>query len=125
MQILWIGLFGALGCISRYLVTGWSYQVFGRFMPYGTLMVNTGGSFLLGFLMAFGLQPPFLPAPVRLGLVVGFMGGFTTFSTFSYETMKMLEEGHLLQAGANILINVILCLFCVAAGLLLGRQFQT
>lgn len=124
MQILFIGILGGLGCIARYLVTGWSYQVFGRSMPYGTLLVNTGGSFLLGFVMAFGLDSSFLPVSVRLGLVVGFMGGFTTFSTFSYETLKMIEEGSLLQAGANVLLNVILCLVFVAAGMMLGRQFQ-
>lgn len=124
MQILLIGFFGGLGCIARYLVTGWSYQFFGRSMPYGTLLVNTGGSFLLGFLIAFGLHSSVLPASVRLGLVVGFMGGFTTFSTFSYETLKMIEEGSLVQAGANVLSNVILCLAFVAAGMMLGRQFQ-
>jgi len=124
MQILFIGFFGGLGCISRYLVTGWSFQLLGRFMPYGTLLVNTGGSFLLGFLNAFSLNASFLPASVRLGLVVGFTGGFTTFSTFSYETLKLIEEGNLVQAGANIFLNVVLCLFFVAAGMILGRQFQ-
>lgn len=124
MQILLIGIFGGLGCISRYLVTGWSFEIFGRFMPYGTLLVNTGGSFLLGFLNAFSLHASFLPTSVRLGLVVGFTGGFTTFSTFSYETLKMIEEGNLVQAGANIFLNVVLCLFFVAAGMMLGRQFQ-
>ncbi|NCO52232.1 MAG: fluoride efflux transporter CrcB [Deltaproteobacteria bacterium] len=124
MQILLIGIFGGLGCISRYLVTGWSFEFLGRFMPYGTLLVNTGGSFLLGFLNAFSLHASFLPASVRLGLMVGFTGGFTTFSTFSYETLKLIEEGNLVQAGANIFLNIVLCLIFVATGMLLGRQFQ-
>ncbi len=122
MQILWIGLFGGLGCIARYLMSGWTYSFLGRSLPYGTLMVNVGGSFLLGFLMTFGLRSTLLPAGLRVGLTVGFMGGFTTFSTFSYETLKLIEEGSLMQAGANVVLNVLLCLVFGAAGMLLARQ---
>jgi CrcB protein len=122
MQILWIGLFGGLGCIARYLMSGWTYSLMGRTLPYGTLVVNIGGSFLLGFLMTFGLRSTLMPVGLRVGLTVGFMGGFTTFSTFSYETLKLIEEGSLMQAGANVALNVLLCLFFVAAGMLLARQ---
>ncbi len=122
MQILWIGLFGGLGCVARYLVSGWTYSLVGRALPYGTLLVNVGGSFLLGFLMTFGLRSTLLPAGLRVGLTVGFMGGFTTFSTFSYETLKLVEEGSLMQAGTNVVLNVLLCLVCGAAGMMLARQ---
>jgi CrcB protein len=122
MHILLIGLFGGLGCIARYLVSGWVYNLFGRALPYGTMAVNIGGSFLLGFLMTFGMRSTLLPVGLRVGLTVGFMGGFTTFSTFSYETFKLIEEGSLVHAGANILMNVSLCLIFVAAGMLLARQ---
>lgn len=122
MQILWIGLFGGLGCIARYLMSGWTYGLLGRSLPYGTLMVNIGGSFLLGFLMTFGLRSTLLPVGLRVGLTVGFMGGFTTFSTFSYETLKLVEEGSLMQAGTNVVLNVLLCLVFVAAGMMLARQ---
>ena len=122
MQILWIGLLGGLGCVTRYLMSGWTYDFLGRTLPYGTLVVNVGGSFLLGFLMSFGLRSSLLPAGLRVGLTVGFMGGFTTFSTFSYETMKLVEEGSLMQAGANVVLNVLLCLVFVAVGMLLARQ---
>ncbi len=122
MQILLIGLFGGLGCISRYLVSGWTYNLLGRTLPYGTLVVNVGGSFLLGFLMTFGLRSTLLPAGLRVGLTVGFMGGFTTFSTFSYETLKLVEEGSLMQAGANVALNLVLCLLSVSAGMILARQ---
>ncbi len=122
MQILWIGLFGGLGCIARYLMSGWAYSLLGRSLPYGTLVVNIGGSFLLGFLMTFGLRSTLLPVGLRVGLTVGFMGGFTTFSTFSYETLKLIEEGSLMQAGANVILNVLFCLAFVAAGMMLARQ---
>lgn len=122
MQILLIGILGGLGCITRYLVSGWTYSLLGRSLPYGTLVVNIGGSFLLGFLMVFGLRSTLLPAGIRVGLTVGFLGGFTTFSTFSYETLKLVEEGSIMQAGANIALNLFLCLISVAAGFMLARQ---
>jgi len=122
MQVLYIGLFGALGCVSRYLVSGWVYQLAGRGLPYGTLAVNVLGSFLLGWLMEAGLRSTWLAPDLRIGLTVGFMGGFTTFSTFSLETMRLFEEGSYLQAGSNIVLNVVVCLFFAALGIFLARQ---
>jgi CrcB protein len=122
MQLFYIGIFGGLGCVARFLTADWTSQVFGRSFPYGTLLVNVAGSFLLGFLLTFGLRSTLLPPDLRVGLCVGFMGGFTTFSTFSYETLKLLEEGSLWQAGANILLNVLLCLVFALVGMFLARQ---
>lgn len=122
MQLLYIGLFGGLGCVARFLVSGWTYALVGKGLPYGTLTVNVLGSFLLGLLMVFGLRSTLLSPELRIGLTVGFMGGFTTFSTFSYETMRLLEEGSLWQAGANIVLNVSICLLFVMLGMLLARQ---
>ncbi len=122
MQILYIGLFGALGCISRYLVSGWTHAIFGRSLPYGTLAVNVVGSFLLGLIMEGSLRSTLLTPEVRLGITVGFMGGFTTFSTFSFETMRLLEEGSFLHAGANIVLNVVVCILFAALGIYLARQ---
>ncbi|WP_020676526.1 fluoride efflux transporter CrcB [Geopsychrobacter electrodiphilus] len=122
MQLLLIGLFGGFGCVTRYLVSGWTYQVLGRALPYGTLVVNIGGSFLLGFLMTFGLRSTLIPSGLRVGLTIGFMGGFTTFSTFSFETLKLIEEGSFIQAGTNVILNVLLCLVFAAAGMMLARQ---
>lgn len=122
MQLLYIGIFGGLGCIARFLASGWTYQLVGRSLPYGTMLVNVVGSFLLGFLMTFGIRSTLLPPELRIGISVGFMGGFTTFSTFSYETIKLLEEGSLWQAGANIVLNILLCLFFALLGILLARQ---
>lgn len=122
MQIIYIGLFGALGCISRYLLSGWTYNLVGRSLPYGTLAVNVIGSFLLGLIMEGSLRSTLLSPELRLGLTVGFLGGFTTFSTFSYETVRLLEEGSLLHAGANILLNVTVCIVFALLGVYIARQ---
>jgi len=122
MQILYIGLFGAFGCVSRYLVSGWVYALVGRSLPWGTLAVNVVGSLLLGFLMESGLRSTLLPAQVRMGITTGFMGGFTTFSTFSYETVRLMEEGSTLQAGANVVLNMTVCVVFAALGIYLARQ---
>ncbi|MEZ4600900.1 MAG: fluoride efflux transporter CrcB [Syntrophotaleaceae bacterium] len=122
MQLTYIAVFGALGCLSRYFVSGWVYTLAGRGLPYGTLAVNVAGSLLLGLVMEGGLRSALLPADIRMGITTGFMGGFTTFSTFSFETVRLLEEGSLLAAGANILLNVIVCIVFAGIGIHLARQ---
>ena len=122
MQLFYIGLFGALGCLSRYFISGWTYFLTGRSLPYGTLAVNVIGSFLLGLIMEGSLRSTLVSPEVRMGITTGFMGGFTTFSTFSYETVRLLEEGSLFQAGANILLNMVVCLLFAAVGIVVARQ---
>ncbi len=122
MQLIYIGIFGGLGCVSRYLVSGWTYSLLGRGMPYGTLVVNVVGSFLLGLIMEASTRSTLLTNEVRMGITVGFMGGFTTFSTFSYETVRLLEQGSLRQAGANIALNVLVCVIFALLGIFLARQ---
>ncbi|MCF6266305.1 MAG: fluoride efflux transporter CrcB [Desulfuromusa sp.] len=122
MQLFYIGIFGGFGCVVRYLASGWTYQLVGRNLPYGTLFVNIVGSFLLALLMVFGLRSTLLSSEIRIGLSVGFMGGFTTFSTFSYETLRLLEDGSFWQAGLNIVLNIVLCLFFALLGALVARQ---
>ncbi|MFK5927393.1 MAG: fluoride efflux transporter CrcB [Desulfuromusa sp.] len=122
MQLFYIGIFGGFGCIARYLASGWTYQLLGRSLPYGTLLVNIVGSFLLGLLMTFGLRSTLFSPEIRIGLAVGFMGGFTTFSTFSYETLRLLDDGSVWQAGVNIFFNIVLCLLFSLLGVLVARQ---
>jgi CrcB protein len=124
MQLLYIGIFGGLGCVARYLTSGWVYQLAGRNLPYGTLFVNVVGSFLLALLMVLGLRSAIFSPEIRIGLAVGFMGGFTTFSTFSYETLRLLEDGSFWQAGVNILLNIVLCIFFAVLGALVARQLS-
>lgn len=122
MKIFYLAIFGGMGCVARYLVSGWVYSFAGRSLPYGTLAVNVVGSLLLGLIMETSLRSTLLSPDLRFGLTVGFMGGFTTFSTFSYETVRLLEEGSMLAAGANIMLNVLVCIAAALLGIFLARQ---
>jgi CrcB protein len=122
VKILYLGIFGGLGCVSRYMVSGWIYTLAGKTLPYGTLAVNVIGSLLLGLIMEGSLRSTLLSPELRFGLTVGFMGGFTTFSTFSYETVRLLEEGSMVAAGANIFLNVTVCIVAALTGIYLARQ---
>jgi len=112
---------GALGCLSRYFLSGWVYALLGRNFPYGTFVVNITGAFIIGFLMEFGLRSVLLPPTLRVGLTVGFLGGLTTFSTFSYETFRLLEEGNFVTASANVLLSVLVCLLFTWVGITAAR----
>ncbi len=122
-RFLFICLGGAVGTGARYLVSGWAAQWLGTGFPYGTLAVNLIGSLLLGALMHVGLTTEWLSPPMRLAVTTGVMGGFTTYSTFSYETMRLLQEGAWLLAGANIAITIVACLAASFAGFALARAW--
>jgi len=118
---LWICLGGALGTGGRYLVSGWLLRVAGPGFPYGTLAVNLVGSFLLGALMQVALSTDLFSPTVRITLTTGIMGGFTTYSTFNYETLRYVEEGSWLLAAVNVGGTVFGCLVAGLAGLVLAR----
>jgi CrcB protein len=86
------------------------------------LAVNVIGSLLLGLFMEGSLRSTLLSPELRFGITVGFLGGFTTFSTFSYETVRLMEEGSMLAAGANVLINATVCVAAALVGIYLARQ---
>jgi CrcB protein len=116
-----VAVCGGLGCLSRYFLSGWVYALLGRDFPYGTFVVNIAGAFIIGFLMEFGLRSTLLPPVLRVGLTVGFLGGLTTFSTFSYETFRLLEEGNFVTASANVLSSVLVCLLFTWVGITTAR----
>ena len=118
-----IFVFGGLGCLCRYLVGGLSHRILGYTFPYGTLAANILGSFGLAFFMEIALYRLPLDPSIRLGIATGFFGGFTTFSSFSYETVKLFEEGSFLLAGLNVLSNVIICLVAAFLGFHISRRF--
>lgn len=112
---------GGLGCLSRYFISGWVYALLGRDFPYGTFVVNITGAFIIGFLMEFGLRSTLIPPTLRIGITVGFLGGLTTFSTFSYETFRLLEEGNFVTASANVFVSVLVCLLFTWVGITAAR----
>jgi CrcB protein len=121
-QLIGIALGGAFGSVLRFLVSSGVYQWLGRGFPYGTLAVNLIGSFLIGFLTEMLLWERInVAVEYRAAILVGVLGGFTTFSTFSLETVFLLEQGNLSKAGLNVLISVGVCLFATWLGLLTGR----
>ena len=120
--VLYIALFGALGCLARYYLSGWVYDLIGRALPYGTLAVNVIGAFLIGLVMEFSLRGAAVSSELRIGLTIGFLGGFTTFSTFSYETLRLLESAQLPQALANVLLSVTACLAFTFLGIVAARH---
>lgn len=122
MRSIAIALGGALGAVLRYwLSTTVSALTAGRF-PYGTLAVNVMGSGLMGFLYVLFYERMEASAELRAAVLIGVLGAFTTFSTFSIETMALLEEGEHLKAGLNVLASVALCLIVCWAGIIAGRQ---
>lgn len=121
-QIIAIAAGGAGGAVMRFLVSGWIYAWFGRSFPYGTLGVNVIGSFLMGFLFIALIERFNVGPEWRAVLLVGFLGAFTTFSTFSLETLNLIEDGEMLKAMLNIIVSVIACIAAAAVGMYLGRQ---
>jgi CrcB protein len=120
-RVLWISLGGAVGTAARYLLSGWLLRALGPAFPYGTLAVNVLGSFLLGAIMHVGLNTVLVSPGVRLVLATGVMGGFTTYSTFNYETLQYLQEGAWGLAGLNLSATVVTCLVAGALGVAAAR----
>jgi CrcB protein len=120
-RLLWISAGGALGTAARYLLSGWLLRVLGPSFPYGTLAVNVIGSFLLGAIMRVGLETTLMSPDMRLVLGTGVMGGFTTYSTFNYETLQYLQEGAWSLAGLNVAVTLLVCLAAGALGVAAAR----
>ncbi|MGE5401937.1 MAG: fluoride efflux transporter CrcB [Ignavibacteriales bacterium] len=112
---------GGIGALTRYWVSGAVYRFTSTGFPYGTFTVNVIGCLLIGFLMSFFEERFMLNPALRLFLTIGFLGGLTTYSTFSYETIKLLQEGNLTSALGNILGTTIVCLGSTWIGSVVGR----
>jgi fluoride exporter len=120
-RFLWICLGGAAGTGARYLLSGWLLRAAGPGFPWGTLAVNVIGSFLLGLLMQVALATDLFSPTLRLALTTGVMGGFTTYSTFNYETLQYLQRDQWLAAFANVAATLLVCLAAGALGVSGGR----
>ena len=121
MQFLWIGLGGFLGANARYLVQLWAASRWGADFPYGTMLANVSGSFLIGFFLTLTTDRLAIPAEVRLFFAVGFLGGFTTFSSFSLETVRLFQLSGWWIASLEFLGTTVLGLIGVLLGIFLAQ----
>jgi fluoride exporter len=123
---VWIAAGSALGGVARYWLSGVVARLFGETFPWGTLLVNVSGSLLIGVIAA--LTAPegrfFVGSTSRLALMAGLLGGYTTFSSFSLQTLALLQDGDWWRAGANIVLSVLLCLLAVWAGYAAASSFN-
>ncbi|HWT45497.1 MAG TPA: fluoride efflux transporter CrcB, partial [Vicinamibacterales bacterium] len=116
IRVLWICAGGALGTGARYLIALWAAQRISSVLPYGTLIVNVAGSFLIAVFMEAGMTLGW-SATLRAALTIGFVGGFTTYSSFNYDTLRLLEEGAPAAALANVIVTLIGCAIAGWCGL--------
>ena len=121
MPLILIGLGGFAGAITRYLVDGAVADRTGGGFPWGTLVINATGSFVLGLLFALTAERAILPADIRGPLMIGFLGAYTTFSTWMLESWGLIESGSYVAALANLGGSIVIGLVAVAAGLIIGR----
>ncbi len=123
MQWLAVALGGALGSMARYALSTWIFQVSSHKFPYATLTVNVLGSFVMGILFVVIVERAALPLEMRSLLMIGFIGAFTTFSTFSLDALGLWQNGHLFMALIYTLATVILCLIAISSAIWLTRLF--
>jgi CrcB protein len=123
---LWVALGGALGTTARYMLSGLTAQLIGETFPWGTIIVNVTGSFIIGLFAT--LTGPngryFVGSTARQFVMTGVCGGYTTFSSFSLQTQNLMNDGEWSYAGANVSLSVVLCLIAVWAGYMLGSAIN-
>jgi CrcB protein len=122
---LWIALGGALGTVARYWMTNAVAALTGPLFPWGTILINIIGSFIIGLVAHMTTPVGRIPIPfdMRAFILVGICGGYTTFSAFSLQTLELARTGHWFQAGGNIVLSVVLCLIATWAGYALASAF--
>lgn len=124
---LWVALGGAIGSVSRFWLSGLIASRFGDTFPWGTLTINVTGSFVIGIFAALTL--PETGGPNRVAIIqfvmIGICGGYTTFSSFSLQTLNLLRDRQWLLAGGNVVLSVVLCMIAVWLGYLLGATFNS
>jgi fluoride exporter len=121
-EILLLAIAGGLGTVSRYGLSVAAQRITGFGFPFGTLFVNVLGSVIIGYTMQVGLNSDIIPRSLRVIVTVGFLGAFTTFSAFTYETARYLENGAWLSGAINITANVVQSILATILGMFLGRM---
>ena len=121
--LLYVAMGGALGAVMRYGISSGIYSWFGRSFPYGTLVVNVMGSFAIGIFSILLIEKFNVSQELRLALVVGVLGALTTFSTFSWDTLDLMQQGLMQRAFLNVLLNVVMCISAAWLGAQLARSY--
>jgi CrcB protein len=122
MRVAGIIALGSVGGANlRYFVSDWLAKHYSASFPYGTMLVNASGSLIIGFFLIWTSERVLASPELRLLVAVGFCGSYTTFSSYSFETLRMIQEGHIGAAGTNFLVNNMLSLACVLLGATLAR----
>ena len=124
-RLLLVSLGGAIGTALRFLTSILAARWFGTEFPYGTLIVNLSGAFVIGVVQQIGTQTLLIPDNVRLFITTGMMGGLTTYSAFSYETVRLMELGSWHHAWINVVVTTIACLSLCFLGVAVGRLLLT
>ncbi len=129
LAYLWVAIGGALGSVGRFWLSGLIANRYGETLPWGTLLVNIVGSFIIGFFGAVASAEGRLNSQSRIFatqfVMYGICGGYTTFSSFSLQTLKLVRDGEWLYAGGNVILSVALCMVAVWLGWLLGAAFNS
>ncbi len=121
-RFLWVCFAGAIGSGTRYLIGLWAVRAFGTTFPYGTLIVNILGCFLIAAVMHVGLETTRLPPGVRIAITAGFLGGLTTYSSFNFETTELLRSGAWRLGLVNVALTLVACLGAGVAGTWAARK---
>jgi fluoride exporter len=123
LRLLLIAVFGAIGTLARYGIQGFVQMKMGSTFPYGTLAINLTGCFFLGLIGQITLNRMVISPELRMAIAIGFFGGYTTFSSFGWETAKMLEAGEWLWASTYVASSLVMGLFLSVAGIRLANRF--
>ena len=121
MELVLVGIGGFAGAVARRVVDVWVTERTATTFPFGTLVINLSGSFLLGLLFAWAMERDVLPTAIRAPLMIGFLGAYTTFSTWMLESWRLVEDGAWALAAVNLVGSMVLGLVAVVAGLAIGR----
>jgi CrcB protein len=128
LAYLWVALGGAIGSVARFWVNGFVSDKFGMAFPWGTMIINIGGSFFIGIVGAMaspeGRMTPQSRVFATQFLMIGICGGYTTFSSFSWQTLQLVQAREWLYAGGNVILSVLLCMIAVWLGYLVGTWLQ-
>jgi fluoride exporter len=129
LAYLWVAIGGALGSVARFWVSGFVAERYGQTFPWGTIIANVSGSFLIGLIAALASPEGRFDSPTRAWatqfLMLGICGGYTTFSSFSLQTLNLIRDREWLYAGGNVLLSVVVCMIAVWLGWLLGSALSS